>query len=135
MTTVGETKRYRFVPAYRITTFVPTRYVPRVLKAVLGVVPLAYGREYDRVAWWSVPGTEQYRPLAGSRPRSGKPGRQSRVRSIALTFSIPRNRTLLARVVRDGIMPTHPWDEPVIVVSRVVETRRIRPRDRRVPSY
>jgi hypothetical protein len=117
---------FRLIRVYRITTFVPARSVRRVLASVLRIVPLEYGGQYDSVAWWSAPGIEHYRSLDGSHPRVGRPGRVSTVQSIALTFSIPRKRRLLTRVIHDGIMSVHPWDEPVITVTEALETQKHR---------
>lgn len=65
----------RLQEAYRITTFVPPEHVGAVLEAILAHDPLTYG-PYDKSAWWSGVGTEQFEPKEGQirrRARSARP--------------------------------------------------------------
>ncbi len=104
------------IEVFRVTTFVHPDHRERLLEGILSVVPLRWGR-YDSVLWWSEPGTEQFRPREGANPSKGAVGELSRLPSVMVEFRIPRDRALLERVVREGIVPHHPWEEPVILVD------------------
>lgn len=108
---------------YHITTFVPPDALKGLIAAIGKIVPLQYGR-YEQVAWWSAPGTEQFMPRAGSDPALGLQGILEEAPSIRLEFVIPRDATILERVMTLGISPrvNHPWEEPVVLVeeSRIV---------------
>jgi len=107
---------------YKITTFVPQDKVDCLLEGVLKVTPLLYGR-YDQVAWFSAPGTEQFRPQAGSNPTLGQSDITERGMSVKLEFAIPRSEQLLHRVLKEGIAAYHPWEEPVIYITESLATR------------
>jgi hypothetical protein len=109
-------------PEYRITVFVPPTDLERLLEHIVMITPLAYGL-YDNVAWWSHPGTEQFRPLPGSHPARGFHHSIERGSAVKLEFSIPRDEELLDRVINEGIVPAHPWEEPVICVAETLSTR------------
>ena len=108
-------------PVYRVTTFVPPEHLGSVLEAVERQVPLVFG-PYDRSAWWSAVGVEQFRPLAGASPAVGEVGRVERIPTVRLEFAIPRDPDLLEHVLRDGLIPSHPWEEPAIFVDESVAT-------------
>lgn len=108
-------------PIYRITTFVPPDHVEAVLEGVEREVPLVFGR-YDRSAWWSAVGTEQFRPLPGSAPRVGEPGQVERVATVRLEVAIPRQPALLERVLSRGVLPNHPWEEPAVFIDEALAT-------------
>jgi kynurenine formamidase len=106
---------------YRITTFVPPGHVDSLLEGVLREAPLTYG-PYDRCAWWSAAGVEQFRPLPGSTPTVGTPGQVERVPAIRLEFAIPRDPALLEQVLTRGVIACHPWQEPAIFVDDSLAT-------------
>jgi hypothetical protein len=106
---------------YRITTFVPPDHVDAVLEGVEREVPLVFG-PYDRSAWWSAVGTEQFRPLPGSAPTVGKLGQVERVPSVRLEFAIPRQPALLKRVLTRGVLANHPWQEPAVFIDEALAT-------------
>lgn len=108
-------------PVYRITTFVPPDHLEQLLDGVVAEVPLAYGR-YDRAAWWSAGGTEQFRPLPGAKPTVGEEGRTERVFTVRIEFAIPRDPELLERFLRQGLIPNHPWQEPAVFVDESLVT-------------
>jgi len=103
--------------AYRITVFVPPAQLAEVVASITRVLPPNNGN-YGEVFWWSAPGTEQFRPLAGSSPASGSVGELSRMDAIELKFLLPRNEALLNQVIEEGIYPAHPWEAPVITVDK-----------------
>jgi len=109
--------------SYRITTFVPPDSLQAVIDSINNAVVLSYGK-YDHVLWHSSPGIEQYRPLKGANPTEGKVGVVTSVDSIKLEFSIPHDEKILERAINEGIKPRHPWEEPVILVSEIFETRK-----------
>ena len=45
------------------------------------------------------------------------------VGSVKVEFSIPRDKDLLEKVITEGIVPNHPWEEPVIIVTTAQEVR------------
>jgi len=108
-------------PAYRVTTFVPPEQLEEVLEAVEAVYPLYFGR-YDRSVWWSSPGIEQFRPLEGSRPSIGALGQVQRVATVRVEFALPLDEGLLARVLDEALLPTHPWQEPAVFVDETCVT-------------
>jgi len=101
---------------YRVMTLVPPDGMEGVIEGVISVANLAVGH-YDRVLWWSSPGTEQYLPLSGANPRTADIGELRRDPTVRLEFSIPRDEAMLNLVVDEGIRPAHPYEEPVIVVT------------------
>jgi hypothetical protein len=108
-------------PIYRITTFVPPDHLDAVLEGVEHEVPLVFG-PYDRSAWWSAVGVEQFRPLPGANPTVGEPGKTERVPSVRLEFAIPRDAVLLERVLKRGVLANHPWQEPAVFVDESLVT-------------
>jgi hypothetical protein len=107
---------------YRIITFVPPNHLTGVLEGVKKIVPLTYG-QYDSVAWWSAEGVEQFRPQPGAHPAAGKENLLSQLPSVRLEFSIPQDDELLDRVLNKGLIPNHPWEEPVIYIQAALATQ------------
>ena len=101
---------------YRITTFVPPEHLDALLEGIESQVPLRYGR-YDRSAWWSAVGVEQFRPLPGAQPTFGVIGKVERVPTVRVEFAIPRDRALLHRLIAEGLRPHHPWQEPAVFID------------------
>jgi hypothetical protein len=103
-------------PVYRVTTFVPPEHLEALLAGITRAVPLRHG-DYDSVAWWWAAGTEQFRPLPGSNPTHGRVGQTERVATVRLELSIPREPELLAKLLDEGLVPHHPWEEPAVFVD------------------
>ena len=55
-------------PIYRVTTFVPPERLEMLLEGVVREDPLTYG-PYDRSAWWSAVGVEQFRLILSVQKR------------------------------------------------------------------
>jgi len=108
---------------YRLKVFVPVHFVDKVISNILNVVSLQYGN-YDSVLWRSSEGIEQFRPLATAKPTTGRYNHLEENPSIKIEFSIPRDKKLLYQLIEEGIIPVHPWEEPVILVSEEMETRQ-----------
>ena len=111
--------------AYRITSFVPPDHLDAVLEAVLEEVPLAYG-PYEKSAWWSAVGTEQFEPVAGASPSVGEIGRTEKVPTVRLEFVIPPDKPLLDAVLR-ALARAHPWQEPAMFVDSTLITLSSQP--------
>jgi len=109
-------------PIYRITTFVPPAHLETLLDGITRVVPLKIGN-YDRVAWVSTGVTERFRPLPGSNPTAGKQGELEQVEPVRLEFTIPRDPALLERLLTEGLLPHHPWEEPAVFIDETLTTQ------------
>jgi len=109
-------------PVYRITTFVPPEKLEALLDGITRVVPLGWGN-YDQVSWVSTGVTERFRPLPGSNPTAGKQGELEQVASVRLEFMIPRDPALLERLLTEGLIPHHPWEEPAVFVDETTAVR------------
>jgi len=107
----------KLAEVYKLTVFVPPDSVQAVLEGILKITPLRHGR-YEQVAWWSTGVTEQYLPLHDSNPTSGEPGKLSRGVSVRMEIEIPRDQDLLRRVLEEGVLPCHPWEEPAIFIQQ-----------------
>ncbi len=128
---VGNRERMRVmkvVEVYHFRVVVTAGYEAKLLHSIEKVVPLTYGN-YDRVAWVSSPGMEQYRVLSGAEPISpddkiviAAEDDLSKIKCVAIEFSIARDDALMRSVIEDGIFPVHPWDEPVVFVYPGYET-------------
>lgn len=110
----------RLQPVYRITVFVPPAHLQALQEGILAMEPLGDAR-YDQVMWWSAPGLEQFRPLAGAQPAQGTLGDVSRLPSVRLEFAIPRDPARLARVLEQGVRRHHPWESPAIFVDECLQ--------------
>ncbi len=75
---------------------------------------------YERWAWWSAPGVEQFRPVEGAKPTVGQVSRLERVPSVRLEFVLPLDPDVLDRVLTQGLVPSHPWEEPVVFVNETL---------------
>ena len=75
---------------YRVTTFVPPNHLESVLEAIEREAPQLRLGHYERWAWWSAPGVEQFRPLKGAAPAVGQRDRLEQVPSLRLEFLLPR---------------------------------------------
>lgn len=113
----------KLVHVYRVKTFVVPEYVEQVVKGILQVDELQVGH-YQNVMWKSAEGVEQFVPSEDAVPTEGAVGERTTVASLRLEFSIPRDESLLRTVIKEGIYPNHPWDEPVIQVSEEMEARK-----------
>ena len=104
---------FRLTAAYVVAFNVPTESAARVLQSITDSYPLPYG-SYDRVAFRSATGVEQFRPLKGS--KAGEQAQISEVPTTRITFAIPQNADTLKKVVA-AIRATHPYEEPVIQIE------------------
>ncbi|MBA2175888.1 hypothetical protein H0266_13405 [Halobacillus locisalis] len=113
----------KLVHVYRVKTYVVPEHLDQVVKGILEVDELQVGH-YKNVMWRSTDGVEQFVPSEEAVPTKGTAGERTTVTSFRLEFSIPRDESLLRKIIKEGIYPNHPWDEPVIQVSEELEARK-----------
>ncbi|MYL50450.1 hypothetical protein GLV98_13210 [Halobacillus litoralis] len=113
----------KLVDIYRVKTFVVPEYVDAVVQGVLSIDDLRVGN-YKNVMWQTKDGMEQFVPGEEAVPTEGAAGEKTTLTSLRIEFSIPRDESLLTRVIEEGIYPNHPWDEPVVQVSEEREARK-----------
>jgi hypothetical protein len=111
--TAIEDSSFRLVPAYIVAVNVPSGAAEKVLREITNSVPLQYGN-YDRVAFRSATGLEQFRPLNGS--KAGKQAEITEVPTTRITFAIPQDSETLRRVIA-AVRNAHPYEEPVVQVA------------------
>lgn len=104
---------FRLIPAYVVSFNVPTENAEKVLRSITDSYPLQYG-SYDRVAFRSAQGVEQFRPLSGS--KAGEQKEISEAPTTRITFAIPEQASALQKVV-SAIRAAHPYEEPVIQIQ------------------
>lgn len=103
------------IKCYRLITFAPPEAAENLAEKISALIP-PLTPEYDCVAWWSEPGTEQFRPLPGAQSTEGKIGEICRAPSVRLEFSLPADDELLHTIIAQALRPNHPWEKPVILV-------------------
>ena len=108
---------------YHVAVYAPPTQVDAILNGITAVTPLRYSN-YEKVVWFSEPGTEQFQPATSANPAVGTPGKISRLPSVKIEFAIPRDLDLLKKVITVGIYPHHPWEEPVIIVRKSWAVRK-----------
>ena len=110
----------QLVNRYFICVYVIPDKVEEIVRAVKQIDDLLYG-DYKWVHWISDEGTEYYNVTKSA----GKDVPEDQVNSnptVKLEFSIKSDEELLHKLL-DKIIEVHPWDEPVIRVSKIKETR------------
>lgn len=109
-----------FLPSLRVTVFVPKKAAADYIEKVQDHIPAFLGN-YDRVLWISEPsiegGIEQFRPLEGSNPSQGGSYETVREPSVKVEFSLPDDRPLCKDLIDTILVPSHPWEEPVILIA------------------
>tara|TARA_B100000780_G_scaffold104037_1_gene72759 strand:- start:648 stop:1004 length:357 start_codon:yes stop_codon:yes gene_type:complete len=104
-----------WTPSYRLVIFVPEQDMDAFMKAVSAHIPSFMG-PYDHVAWWSEEGVEQFRALEGAQPAQGMVGQVERDSCRRVELSLPYDQDMLDRFVQAVILPSHPWEKPVIYI-------------------
>ena len=101
--------------AYKVATSVPREYLEEMMDRITErIEPLYPG--YDRVfSYWPITGT--WRPLEGSDPFIGTPGKIETAEECRLEFAVAEKD--LAAAVR-AIRDVHPYEEPAIDVIPMV---------------
>lgn len=101
---------------YRVTVFVPRNALSNLIAGVRRVYPLG-DDYYDSVLWYLENAREQFRPRPGARPRKGAINELHEEPVSMLVFSVPREKSLLERVLEDGVKANHPWEAPGLFVE------------------
>jgi len=99
---------------HQLFFYVPTSHCEQV-KEALFVKGAGRIGNYDRCSW-QVRGSGQYRPLAGSSPFLGSPGRLERVEEIRVEMVVADE--LVGEVV-EALLEAHPYEEPAYGVLRI----------------
>jgi hypothetical protein len=90
-----------------------------VRQAVVDAVGLAYG-SYEGVAFESAPGTQFFRPKAGS--HMGDTPETVEMPARVLTFTLDTDTQTLAKAI-EAIRFAHSYEEPVIIIREVFASR------------
>ena len=110
------------MPVHTIITYVPVQNADAFLQAVTHKIPQLFG-PYDRCAWWSAPGTGQFRPLEGAQPAIGEIDRTEQCPEIRLEFCLGEYAGAAQAFVRDVLIPAHPYEEPVVIITQALAFR------------
>ena len=92
---------------YELVVYVPATHSEKVKSALFAAGAGKLGN-YD-CCCFSVPGTGEFRPLAGSRPFAGRAGVAAKVPEVRLEM-ICREEVL--RGVLDALKQAHPYETP-----------------------
>lgn len=93
----------------RITIFVPEETLERFIDALSPNIPSFLG-SYDHVCWHSDKGTEQSRKMPD--------GTIEKVPCHKVEFSCPDDPALIEKIIKETILPNHPWEEPIITLTK-----------------
>ncbi len=94
--------------SYKICVYVPSKSLKRFIKAIGSHIPSFLGG-YDNVCWWSEKGIEQYRKIGNDHVEIAA--------SHRVEISLPYDKSVLNNFIQDIIIPSHPWEEPVITIT------------------
>lgn len=95
--------------SYRVTIFVPEEVLENFIDKISPSIPSFLGN-YDHVCWWSENGTEQSRKISETQAKQ--------VPCRRVEFSMPADKTMLQQLIKQTILPAHPWEEPVILITQ-----------------
>ncbi|MDH5722623.1 MAG: hypothetical protein OEY94_04795 [Alphaproteobacteria bacterium] len=93
----------------RICIFVPEEALEGFITAIRPSIPSFLGT-YDHVCWHSEKGTEQSRKMPN--------GEIEKALCQKIEFSCPDDMDLITKLISEMILPNHPWEEPVITLTR-----------------
>ncbi len=122
------TERYVAEEGAQVAVQVPQERLEALLAAITAADPLEWG-DYDAVSFASQPGVQRFRSLGTG--RNPETGGVVTVACIELRFFVAR--TALERVVR-AIYGTHPYEEPVVIVTPASRSRHRRGVDEDNPN-
>lgn len=125
-----ETSRFTAEDGLRITVQVPDDRARVLMQAILAVEPLKYG-DYDRVAFRTAPGMQQFRSLGSGRNTATEA--EVEVPCVELSVFVPDDGARVERILR-AIYDAHPYEEPVIFVAPCLRTLHIRGTDEDNPN-
>ncbi len=113
----------KLIPIYRVSTIVPIDAVLEVQNRILNILPPLFGN-YSGVIWTSGVGEERFIPGVAARPGRGAANEPERVAGNEIVFSLPRDPEVLQRVLKEGLFPAHPWEEPVVFVEELFAVQK-----------
>ncbi len=102
----------------------------RVREAVVEAISLPYG-PYEGVAFESFAGKQFFRPKKGS--KLGDSPETVEMPARVLTFTVDGDAAMLAKAI-EAVRETHSYEEPVILIQRVLASRADFSEDRDNPN-
>ena len=120
----------RFVSGWMVWVELADRDDARVRAAVTQAIGLEYG-PYEGVAFESGQGMQFFKPKSGS--KLGENHDTVSMPARVLTFTVPDKLPLLAKAV-EAVRDAHSYEEPVILVQRVMASRADYSDDRDNPN-
>lgn len=94
-----------------------------LLAEINKVTPLKVGN-YDMVSFESAEGVQNFRPLENSAGKDRGIAKVDKYKTRELSFTIDRDNKLKNKVLK-AIYMAHPYEEPVVHISEVLETRAL----------
>ncbi len=122
--------RFQTQTGFLVTVQTPEVSAQALIDAVLVAAPLAYG-DYDRVAYFSASGQQQFRSLGGG--RNAATDEAVTVVCRELRFFLTDDPTILEAVMA-ALYDAHPYEEPVILVTPCLRGLHIRGLDEDNPN-
>jgi hypothetical protein len=113
--------RFTTEPGHLVMIEVPQEAMARVRDAILEIDPLAQG-DYDRVAFTSAAGIQQFRALGTGRNRATQ--NAVTVPCVDLRLFTALQGLDLARLV-EAAYHAHPYEEPVIFMTATTRMRHV----------
>jgi len=104
---------------YKLCFYVPEQYL-NVVKSALFAAGAGRIGNYDSCCW-QVLGSGQFRPLKGSTPFLGEPGKIHQVDEYRVEMICADEHL---RSVVDALLQAHPYEEPAYDVTRLVTDYR-----------
>ena len=125
-----DSDRFETEEGLHVTVQVPERRVSQLMDAILTEDALSYG-DYDRVAFKTAPGSQQFRSLGSG--RNIATDREVSVPCIELSFFVNGDRARTVKILK-AIYDVHPYEEPVIFLRPCVRSLHIRGQDEDNPN-
>ncbi|MDR0378869.1 MAG: NGG1p interacting factor NIF3 [Candidatus Accumulibacter sp.] len=101
---------------YVLTVYIPAPQLERVKDAIFAAGGGCYAH-YDRCSWQTL-GDGQFRPLEGSHPFIGSPGREEHVPEYRVEMICDDDRVA---AVTAALRTAHPYEEPAFHFVRVLD--------------
>ncbi len=98
-----------WIESYRVTIDVPEAALEGFIQKVSPHIPSFLGN-YDHVCIWFDKATEQHRHV--------NDGNIMRATCARFELSIQADDEVLNSIINDHVIPNHPWEEPVILVTK-----------------
>lgn len=126
-----ETHSVRMEEVLLVSVQAPAEDMDRLATAIAEIDPLVLGK-YDNNTYESSNGLERYRPREGA---AAGPEAELRKRPGVsnMSFQIPDDQSLLQRIV-EQLFQVHSYQEPVIIVQKVLASRSRGRDDRNNPN-